>query len=217
MISKEQVLKSIEELKKSSPKRNFIQSVDLVINLKSLDVKKPDQKVDFFVQLPHKVKDVKVCGLVATELLEQAKKYLDFVIHVDDFPKYGKNPKEIKKLTRNYDYFVAQANIMPKVAATFGRILGSRGKMPNPKAGCIVPPKADLSAMKNRLSKTVRLLTKNSPVVHTMIGKEDMTVEDLTDNLYSVLDTLLHHLPSGENNLKSVFIKTTMGKPIQVR
>ncbi|MDK2849526.1 MAG: large subunit ribosomal protein [Candidatus Woesearchaeota archaeon] len=217
MIPKEQIIKSIEELKKVSPKRNFVQSVDTIINLKSLDIKKPDQKVDFFVQLPHKVKDVKVCGLVATELLEEARKHLDFVIHVDDFPKYAKDPKAIKKLARDYDYFVAQANIMPKVAATFGRILGSRGKMPNPKAGCIVPPKADLSNMKERLSKTVRLLTKNAPVIHTMIGKEDMSVEELSDNLYSLIDHLLHHLPSGENNIRSIFIKTTMGKPIQVR
>jgi len=217
MISKEELSKSVEELKSASTKRNFVQSVDLIVNLKGLDIKKPDQKVDFFVQLPHKVKDTKVCGLVGTELLEQAREHLDFYIHVDDFPKYAKDPKAIKKLAKEYDYFVAQANIMPKVAATFGRILGPRGKMPNPKAGCVVPPKADLSAVKERLSKTVRLITKNSLVIHTIIGKEDQPAEELVDNLYVVLDHLLHHLPAGENNIRSVFIKTTMGKPVKVR
>lgn len=216
MISKEDAIKSIELLKANSTKRNFVQSVDVSINLKGLDIKKNEENVNFYEELPHKIKDVKVCGLIGTELLDSAKKYLDFYIHSDHFDKYAKDPKLIKKLAKDFDFFIAQANIMPKVASTFGKVLGPRSKMPDPKAGCIVPPNADLLTIKDKLGRTVRVRTNKSLTIHVKIGNENMSNEELADNLYSLLSHLIASLKAGENNIDSVYIKTTMGKPVKV-
>src|SRR3989344_2961609 len=144
-MDKEQILQSLKEARDNSSKRNFRQGVDFIANLKGIDLKKPEQKVDFYVHFNNLgSKKAKVCALVGGELLDQAKSACDNTIIVDDFGKYDK--KAIKKLAAEYDFFVAQANIMPKVAQAFGRVLGPRAKMPNPKAGCVVPPNANLKA-----------------------------------------------------------------------
>ena len=210
------IKQAIEEIKKSQ-KRNFKQTVDVMINLKGLDLKKPEHQLEFFLQLPkQKGKTYKICALIGQELLDSAKENMDGHILATDFPKYQKDKKLAKKVATDYDFFVAQATIMPKVAGAFGRVLGPKGRMPNPKAGCIVPPNANLEQLYTRLQKTIKISAKKSPVVHTFIGNEDSSVDDLFENFKSLYNSVLHHLPQGENNVKSVFIKSTMGKPVKI-
>lgn len=199
---------------RSEKKRNFPQSFDLVFNLKDLDLKKQDQQIDFFATLPHSPrKKMRVCALVGPEMAEDAKAVVDTVITQDDFARYGKDKKIAKKLARQHDYFIAQANFMAQVASAFGRILGPRGKMPNPKAGCVVPPKAPLKPLYEKLQKTVKLSAKKDPIVQTIVGNEAMTDEQIADNIMAVYDQLIHHLPQEKNNVKSAFLKLTMGAP----
>ena len=172
-MNNEELKEAIENVKKNSPKRKFNQSYDLIINIKNLDLKKTENHVDLFVHLNHeRGKKIKICGLVGPELKEASKEVLDKTIVVDEFEKYIKDKKLIKKLTEDYDFFVAQANIMPKVAAAFGKVLGTRGKMPNPKAGCIVPPNANLSAVSKKLQHTVRVSVKTGPLFQCRVGNE---------------------------------------------
>lgn len=216
-LSKENIIKTIEALKKDSKKRNFSQTIDLIITLKNLDIKKTENQVDFFATLHHsKGKAAKVCALVGPELKEEASKNMDKAILADDFVKYAKK-SELKKLARDYDFFVAQANIMPKVAQAFGKVLGPKGKMPNPKAGCVVPPKAALKPLHERLQKTVRLKAKTALMIQTIVGNESMKDEEVIDNIMTVYKQLVHHLPNEENNIKEVLVKLTMSKPLKVK
>ncbi|MFH2020315.1 MAG: 50S ribosomal protein L1 [archaeon] len=206
---------AISELKKSE-KKGFKQTVDFIANLKGLDLKKPEHQVETFIQLPKfKGKKSKVCALVGPEMSEQAKNMDSFVLQ-QDFEKYQADKKLIKKLAAGIDFFVAQATIMPKVASAFGRVLGPKGKMPNPKAGCIVPPNANLGVLKERLQNTVKVSGKKAPLIQVMVGNEDSSPEDLIENIKYVYENLLHVLPQGENNVKTVYIKYTMGKAIKV-
>ncbi|MEK6974305.1 MAG: 50S ribosomal protein L1 [Nanoarchaeota archaeon] len=202
---------SIKKLKEISPKRKFTQSIDLVINLKGIDLKKPEQKVDLFVILPYsKGKQVKICALVGNELASQAKILFDKTITSEEFQKYNEK-KVLKKIASEFDYFIAQANLMGQIATVFGRTLGPRGKMPNPKAGCVVPPTAQITALKDRLQKTIHLQTKNDASLKASIGLEDMENEELAENAYSAFSSLIHSLPQEKANIKSVMVKTTMG------
>lgn len=202
---------SIKKLKEISPKRKFTQSIDLIINLKGIDLKKPEQKVDLFVILPYsKGKQVKVCALVGNELASQAKSLFDKTITNEEFQKYNEK-KVLKKIASEFDYFIAQANLMGQIATVFGRTLGPRGKMPNPKAGCVVPPTAQMSVLKDRLQKTIHLQTKNDASLKASIGLEDMEDEVLAENAYSAFNALIHALPQEKASIKSVIIKTTMG------
>ncbi|MCB9358854.1 50S ribosomal protein L1 [Candidatus Woesearchaeota archaeon] len=216
-MDKSKIQAALKIAKEQSGKRNFKQTIDLIVTMKDMDLKKPDHQVDFFLPLHHSNgKDVKVCGLVGPEMKEAAEKELDFVVVVDDFEQYAKDKKKIKKLAETYDYFIAQANLMAKVAQTFGRVFGPKNKMPNPKSGCVVPPNANLAALKQRLKNTVRVMVKTTLQYQVAIAKEDMDEEIIIDNALTVYNQLVHHLPSEVNNIKDVFIKLTMGPAVKV-
>ena len=212
-MNKEEVKKALEELKKQ-PKRKFSQSYDLIINLKNLVIK--SNPLDFFVTLHFpKGKEVKVAAFVGQQLIDQAKEHCNLAITEADFEKYN-DPKEIKKLAETYDYFIAQANLMPKVAAKFGKILGMKGKMPNPKLGCVVPPNANLESLAKKLSFSVRMVAKKATNLQCMVGKESQPDEEVIDNILTVYNATLKQLPNEIQNIKSINLKLTMGKPIKI-
>lgn len=214
-MNKKIILDTIRKLKTESKKRNFIQTYDLIVNLKGLNIKKPDQQIEFFAVLPHKrKKPIKICAIVGPELKEDAEKYCDLVILADDIDRYDK--KQIKKLSNEYNWFIAQANIMTKVAAVFGRILGPRGKMPNPKAGAVIPPKGSIKLTVEKLKRSVKITNKKSKGISINIGSEDMDDNIIADNILSIYDQIIHHLPNERHNIKNVLIKFTMSKPFRI-
>lgn len=215
-MEKNTLLKSIKDCREKSKKRNFTQSFDLILNLKNINIKKTENQKEFFIVLPHATKKKKICALVSGELKEEANNNCDVTVMSDDFPNYAKDKKAVKKLTEECDYFIAQANIMPQVAGSFGRVFGPRGKMPNPKAGCIVPPKAQLKPVYEKLQKTVKAAWKKSLVLQVLIGTESMKDEEIADNIVAYYNAVLHQLPGELNNLKSVYLKMTMGSAIKL-
>ena len=216
-MDKEQFKQAIETVKKNSPKRKFTQSFDLVINLKDINLKDPTNQIDIFIPLHcSKGKKTKVCALVGPELKQQAKEVCDFTVLQDDFEKYTRDKKGIKKIAKEYDFFIAQGNLMADVAKVFGRVLGPKGKMPNPKAGCVVPPNSNLKPLYDKLQSTVRLVAKTSPSIQVIVGNEDMKDEEVLDNIMTVFNQIIHHLPAEKNNIRSIFLKLTMGKSIRV-
>ena len=215
-MDKEQIQSALAKAKDISEKRNFRQSYDLIINLKGIDPKKQEHQIDAFVTLPHsRGKKVKVCALIGPELEQHAKEIFDFTIMSDDFQKY-KDKKDIKKVANGFDFFIAQANIMPKVATAFGRVFGPRGKMPNPKSGCIVAPNANLKPLYEKLQHTVRAITKGSAIIQCAVGTEDMNPNDIAENALTVYTSLLQVLPNEKHSIKDIYIKLTMGKPVKV-
>src|SRR3989344_1314133 len=100
-MDQEAVQKTLQELQKQE-KRKFLQSYDLVINLKNVAVKQ--NPVDLFVTLPFpKGRPVKVAAFVDQQLADQAQKHCDFVIKDIEFTQYA-NKKAAKKLAQEYDY-----------------------------------------------------------------------------------------------------------------
>ena len=216
-MNKNEALEVIKNLRKDHQKKKFVQMVDLIINLQELDFKKPEHQIDFYITLPHNVgKKRSVAALVDVDLFDEAKNSCDVVIPLHQFEEFAKDKKKIKKLAKQNDFFIAQSTIMNKIAATFGRVLGPKNKMPNPKAGCVVLPKTNLKPLYDKLQRTVRILARNRPIVQVTIGREDMTDEQLADNLMLVHEQVIHHLPKEKNNLKNMFVKTTMGKSFKV-
>ena len=216
-MDKKAVLTALKKARETSKKRNFKQTFDLIVNLKSYDLKKTDSLVDFYVSLHYsKGKKTKVCALVGPELKEQAEEACEFMIPSSEFDSYSQDKKKTKKLADSYDYFVAQATVMPKLATAFGRVFGPRGKMPNPKAGCVVPPNANLKALHQRLQKLLRVSAKIESIVQCPVGSEDMPDAEIIDNVHNVYDHLLQHLALGKNNVRSAYIKLTMGPSVSL-
>ncbi len=217
-MNQKEVLDSIKKVREITKPRKFSQTFDLIINLQQINPKKAEEKIDIFIPLKHlKSKKPKICGLVDKELETKSKDAFDETIIKDDFPRYKGNKKLLRKLALSYDYFVAQANLMGEIATVFGKTFGPKGKMPNPKAGCIVPPVIpDLKPLAKRLALTTRLQTKEESVVKTAIGKDILKDEEIAENLLIIHNALVHALPQEEQNIKSIYLKLTMGQLIEI-
>src|SRR3989338_3388540 len=108
-MEKELILEAVKAAS-GSPQRKFRQSYELIINLKDIDLKKPEHQINLFVPAPHqKGRKVNVCIFCGPEMAEQAKAVCDKVILLEEFGRYDK--KQAKKLAEEFDYFIAQANV----------------------------------------------------------------------------------------------------------
>lgn len=200
-------LKAVQELRKTEKKKNFDQTVDLIINLKEFDVRR--EAFSTFIQLPVKIKEKKILGF-----FEKDSKIID-TIKKDDFPKY-KEKKDMKRLIKQYDFFISSAKLMPAVATTFGRFLGPAGKMPSPQLG-ILPSEDDklVEAVINKINSTVRIKVRE-PSIKVPIAKESFKDEDIVKNATTLYHRIIEMLPRKKDNLRNVKIKFTMSKPILV-
>jgi len=216
-MDKKTILDPIAKARQAGPKRGFNQTFDLIINLKNIDINNPNEKIDMFVQLPYaRSKKAQICGLVDESLVLDAKKVCDYVITKEQFSEMAKKKREMKKIASKFDYFVTQPHLMPEIAATLGKILGPKGKMPNPKSGCILPPKAALQPIVDKLRKTIRLITKNDKAIKCPVGDENMKDEHVAENIATVYNAVIAVLPQQTRNIKSILLKTTMGAPVRV-
>jgi large subunit ribosomal protein L1 len=212
-MDKSQILVALKKARESK-KRNFAQGFDLAVSLKDFDTNK--EKVEDFVKLPKgRGKTLKICALVGPEMKNAVEKYCDLTITTDSFNEY-ENSRKVRKLARDYDHFVAQANLMAQIAKTFGKYLGSIGKMPNPKGGQIIAPKANIEHLVKNLKDTIRITAKKSPAINCPVGNENMSDDDVAENILSIIDKLNTTLPRGASNISKVYIKTTMGGPIKI-
>jgi len=216
-MDKKIILDAVKATREKGPKRKFTQSFDLILNLKDIDVKKEGNKIDYFFALPFgRGKKIKICAFVDNELLKQAKEMYDSVIFKNEFDAWGDIKKQ-KKLAKECTYFIAQANLMGQLASVFGKVLGPRGKMPNPKADCVVPANKEIKSLYERLQKTVRIATKNEPIIKVVVGSENMKDEEIAENIFAAYNSIISTLPQGEHSVKNFILKLTMGPKFVVK
>lgn len=210
---KQEILEAVKKAKDESKPRNFTQSVDVVINIKDLDVKKPENRIDEEVFLPKgRGKEVKIAFIADGELAVQAKNAgADLVITKSELEDMGKNRKDAKKIANQYNFFVAQADLMPLVGRFLGPVLGPRKKMPKP-----VPASAKPDPILERLKSTVKIRIKDQPVIQAMVGSHEMEDEMIAENIEAVLGILDRNLEKGRNQIKSMYVKTSMGPVVKV-
>ncbi len=213
-MDEKSITKAITELRTIIKKRKFSQTIDLIVAFKDIDMTKAP-KLEQYVNLPSGLgKDMKICALVGNES-EDGAKSADRVILSSNFDKF-KEKRDIKKLAREFDYFVAQADMMPKVAQIFGRYFGPINRMPSPKAGCVIPPRSNIAPLIGRLRNTIRLVANKIPMFQVPVGIETQTDAELVKNIVTVMNSVENVLPNGKNNIGKIYIKSTMSKAVQI-
>ena len=211
-LETKKIVEAVEKAK-NSKRRGFTQSVDLIVNIQDIDLKKPENRITELVELPNPIdKEVKVCVIASGQLALEAKKAgADRVIQREDLEALAKDRKAARKLAKEYDFFVAEAPLMPLVGRALGPFLGPRGKMPTP-----VPSNAPISEILERHRRLVRLRLKDQPTLQCRVGTETMDNQKIAENIQAVLKRLEEKLERGFRNIASVLVKTTMGKPVKV-
>lgn len=213
-LAKDQLLTALGGLKKPEAKHGFTHSVELIVKLREIDLKKPENRINESVELPNPLdKETKVCVVASGDLATRAKAgKADLVLSRDDLDKLGKDKKATRKLVTEYDYFIAEAPLMPLVGKTIGPVLGPRGKMPTP-----VPPNAPIDQIIGSHRKLVRLRVRDQPVVQCRIGTENMPDEKVAENAQAVFSRIEAKLERGAKNIGEVLVKTTMSEPVKVQ
>ena len=206
----EKILQAIKQAR-DTKKRNFKQTFALAINLRNLDLKKPENKIKAEIALPHGLGKIAKIGIIADVLIGQAKD-LDNVILIrkDELDDYGRNKKLVKKLANECRCFVAESTLMPLIGKNLGQILAPRNMMPRP-----IPQNANLKQAVENSRSLIRVALKDSPVINTPVGTEDMADEKIAENMEKIITTVIELLPKGKENIKNFAVKLTMGKAVK--
>jgi large subunit ribosomal protein L1 len=208
------LLESVRQAKEKSKKRNFSQSIDLIVNLRDVDVRKPEARIQELIELPHAVgKPAKICVFAFGELALRAKRAgADLVMDRGELEALAGDKKRRRTLAQTYDFFIAEAPLMPLVGKILGSTLGPKGRMPTP-----VPPTADIKDYIERFRKTVLVRLRGQPVLQCRVGTEEMPEEHVAENIQTFLGRIETKLKKGLKNIESIYVKTTMGQPVKMK
>ncbi len=206
------IKEAVEKARSVSPARKFEQSFDLVINLRELDMNRPDNRVNIRFQLPKGIGERKVLVFASGDLaLRSRRAGADDVIEPEELAQLATDKKAAKRRLADYDVFVAEAPMMPTVGRVAGPILGPRGKMPIP-----VPPQAPIDNILDRERRTIVLRSRDKPFVHCIVGREEMSDDDVTQNIETVVSNITDVTKRGFANIKSMYLKLTMGGSVKL-
>ncbi len=205
------VREALKYLEENAKKRNFNQSIELIINLRGLDLKKPENRIKEDILLPAPLSKPKKIAVIGDMLAQKYKDVVDLAINEAMLNEFINDKKKFKKAIKKIDYILAEPQLMVKISKEFARILGPRGKMPRP-----VPPNVNAEEMIKKLRNTLRVQLRDTPLIQLVIGYEDMKEEDILKNYDAVLNAILKKLPNGIQNIRSIYVKKTMSHPVQV-
>jgi large subunit ribosomal protein L1 len=213
-LDKKTLLDAVKEAKAKSGEKKFTQSIELILDIKEVDMKSPEGKIQQVIELPHATGKLnKICVIASGELAMKARKAkVDKVLEKADLDELAGKKKELRKLASDYDVFLSEAPLMSLVGRTLGPVLGPRGKLPVP-----VPPNADISPLIVKHQKTIVVRMRNQPIIQCAVGTADMNEEELVDNIQAVLRVIEGKLKRGLKNIKFAFIKTSMGTPVKIK
>jgi len=213
IVEKERLVEAIKEAIEKAKPRRFVETVELAVNLKNVDMRRPENRIDTIVLLPHGLGKPRKVGVFAKgEMALKAKEAgADLILSPDDINELAKNKRQAKKIAKRIDFFIAEATLMPEIGRKLGPILGPRGKMPQP-----IPPLADPKPFIERLKKSVKIRTRDKPTFHAPIGKRDMDPEKLAENALEILKVVENKYENPIQNIKSIYVKTTMGPAVRV-
>ena len=214
IIANPEIVKAVQQALDAgkAADRKFTQTVELAINLKNVDLSVPKNRIDEEIPLPHgRGKTPKIAIFASGELAVKSRDIADTVITPDVLEELAKDKPQAKKVANAHTFFLSEAPLMTTIGKSLGTVLGPRGKMPRP-----VPPNFDPTGMVNNLRTTVKVRSKDKMTFHTPVGSEEMPAEELAANIEAIMNRVRGRLEQGDQSLRSVFVKTTMGPSVRI-
>jgi len=191
-------------------KRNFIETIELQIGLKNYDPQR-DKRFSGTVKLPHVPRPrMSLCILADAMDVDRAKQLdeeLPFMT-VEDLKKLNKNKKLVKKLAQKYDAFLASEALIKQIPRLLGPGLSKAGKFPTP-----VSHSEDLARKINEVRSTIKFQLKKVLCLGVAIGHVNMDEDQIVQNAMLSINFLISLLKKQWQNVQSLHIKSSMGKP----
>jgi large subunit ribosomal protein L1 len=208
MVERARILEAVKAAIEKAPERKFSESVDLTINLKNIDMAQPKNRIDETILLPHGTgRNVGIAVLGKGDITTQAREAgVDLIIGPEEIERLGGEPREARQVASSYRFFLADTSVMAQVGRFLGPRLGPRGRMPTP-----IPGGTDIRPIVERLRNSVKVRTKDKKTFHVKVGSTKMPPEQIAENIDAVLKKIEGALEQGAMNIRSVYVKTTMG------
>ena len=208
----ENIQTAIQRALDESPERKFVESVEISFTLRDVDLKNPANRIQEEVRLPSgRGKPVKISMFAGGEMATKAKAAGIDVIDPATIEDLGGNKQLARKVANKSDFFLAEIPHMGTVGRFLGVVLGPRGKMPRP-----VPPNADPGMIATGLKNTSIVRSRDRITFHSAFGSREQGLDDLTANAVAIWDRVMSKLERGAGNIRSCYIKTSMGPSIKV-
>ena len=197
-------VKGALEKVKSLAYAKFDESVDVDVVL-GIDASKGDQAIRGAVQLPHgNGKKMRIAVFAKGDYADAAKQAgADFVGAQDLVDK-------VLGGWTDFEIAIATPDMMGMVGQ-LGKVLGSRGLLPNKKDDTVTFDVAQ--TVKNFKTGRARFKNDKQGNVHFSIGKISFDAERLKDNLFAFIKALIAAKPVAAKGrfLKKVTVTSTMG------
>lgn len=211
-MAEDTIEQAVARALEDAPPRNFRETVDLAVNLRDLDLNDPSNRIDEGIVLPSGTgQDTRIVVFASGETALRAEDVADQVLSKDDLEELGDDTDAAKDLAGETDFFIAEANLMQDIGRYLGTVLGPRGKMPTP-----LQPDDDVVDVVNRMKNTVQLRSRDRRTFHTRVGAADMSADEISDNIDTIVRRLEANLEKGPLNIDSMYVKTTMGPSVEV-
>jgi large subunit ribosomal protein L1 len=207
--TKEYPLEEALQILKGNPQLKFDQTVDIVVRL-GVDPKKSDQMIRGSVAVPHGLgKKIRVLVFAKEEKAEEAKAAGADHVGAEDLVE------KIQGGWLDFDVTVATPDMM-KVIGKLGKILGTRGLMPNPKTGTVTM-EIGKAVKEIKAGKSVYRLDKAGNI-HTCVGKISFEIPALVENIKTVTAALVKARPASAKGvyMKKITVSPTMGPGIKL-
>ena len=208
----ENINNAIKEAIENAPERKFVESMDIQFTIKDVDLKNPTNRIKEEVRLPSgRGREVRIAMFAAGEAATRAREAGIHVITPPEIEELGGNKGRAKKVGNQFDFFLSEVPHMGLIGRYLGTVLGPRGKMPRP-----VPPTLDPAVLATGLKTTVVVKSGDKMTFHSTIGTVGQSQEELLANAMEVYNRVIGRLERGAGNIRSLFIKTTMGPSTRV-
>jgi large subunit ribosomal protein L10Ae len=189
-------------------KRGFLETIELQIGLKNYDPQK-DKRFAGNIKLPHIPRPkMKVCVLGDAYHCEKAGALgLDFK-NAEGLKNFNKNKKLIKKFAKKYHQFLASESLIKQIPRLLGPGLNKAGKFPG-----LVQQSDDLSSKVDETKATIKFQLKKVLCLNVAVGHCGMDEQQLVENMKLAINFLVSLLKKNWQNVRVLYIKSTMGKP----
>ncbi|KAK5976016.1 Ribosomal protein [Trichostrongylus colubriformis] len=208
-VSREALNEAVADVLKGAQekKRKFRETVELQIGLKNYDPQK-DKRFSGAVRLKSVPRPaMKVCVFGDQHHLDEANANGIPCMSADDLKKLNKNKKLIKKLAKSYDAFLASESLIKQIPRIIGPGLNKAGKFPS-----VVSHGEPLSTKVEEIKATIKFQMKKVLCLSVAVGHVEMTQEELVSNISLSINFLVSLLKKNWQNVRSLNIKSTMGK-----
>ena len=194
---------------KDSASSKFDETIEISMNL-GVDPRHSDQMVRGVVSLPHGTgKTMRVAVFARDAKADEAKAAGADVIGAEDLAE------EIQNGRLDFDRVIATPDMMG-VVGRLGKILGTKGLMPNPKLGTVTPNVAD--AVSQAKAGQVQFRAEKAGIVHAGIGKASFAADQLRENAAAFIDAISKSRPTGAKGvfIRKINVSSTMGPGVTV-